>query len=187
MPSHLGEAWDEFDLGEVVAILISYSSFTITSLRFLYVKNNVFQMSKQYGRLEGSSRMVCISSYYLKTYHCWIGILKFCFSFGYMYMQIMLDYPTEFLTAVHGYRNSTNVTSLTFVTNKATYGPLGKDYSKSPLSDYSFDLPLGSEVGWFKGFHGTVYNGYIGSIGVYMTPVITQSQSSSGQMKLEYE
>ncbi|XP_031121595.1 myrosinase-binding protein 2-like isoform X2 [Ipomoea triloba] len=133
MPSHHSDAvWDECDLGEVVGILISYNTSNIASLCFFYAKNNVFQMPTQHGRLEGSSRM------------------------------ILLDYPTEILTSVHGYRNAKNVTSITFVTNKAKYGPFGKVYSNNwSTNDDSFDLQLESKVGLISGFHGQVELEYV--------------------------
>nr|GLL32545.1 jacalin-related lectin 3-like [Ipomoea trifida] len=40
--------------------------------------------------------------------------------------NIILDYPTEFLTGVNGYRTISYVVKcITFVTNKATHGPFG--------------------------------------------------------------
>lgn len=74
--------------------------------------------------------------------------------------------------------------SITFVTNKTTYGPFGKARINSWDCMHSFNCSLGSEVCWFSGFYGTVYNDYIESIGVYMTPATTQSQSSR-HVKLE--
>nr|GMD02509.1 jacalin-related lectin 3 isoform X1 [Ipomoea batatas]GMD21536.1 jacalin-related lectin 3 isoform X1 [Ipomoea batatas] len=108
----LGNPWDDHSLGQVVGIVVSYNSTSIHTLRFLCVKDNIHQISEQHGCSGGNSEMV----------------------------RIALDYPTEFLTAVRGYRDgsanlyssssSITIKSITFVTNKATYGPFGQQLKR---------------------------------------------------------
>ncbi|CAH9122241.1 unnamed protein product [Cuscuta epithymum] len=142
MQSRGGKSWDDGGCGEVAGILISYSASSINSLRFLYSKDGALKFSEDHGTLSDSTQM------------------------------IRLDYPTEVLTEVHGFRCSTHVSgyglgSITFVTNKATYGPFG--VKRSSLDDSVFKFQLGSEADSINGFHGTVnYHGRIDSIGVYL-------------------
>ncbi|RAL43073.1 hypothetical protein DM860_009855 [Cuscuta australis] len=101
------QAWDDGGLGQVAGILVSYSSSTLNSLRFLYFKDGAFQFSEEHGQLCDNSEM------------------------------IKLDYPTEFLTMVHGsfsvrYDNiAENVLSITFVTNKHNHSRTPLDLSSS--------------------------------------------------------
>ncbi|CAH9071876.1 unnamed protein product [Cuscuta epithymum] len=143
MQSRGGKSWDDGGCGEVAGILISYSASSINSLRFLCSKDGALKFSEDHGTLSDSTQM------------------------------IRLDYPTEVLTEVHGFRWSTHVSwgyglcSITFVTNKATYGPFG--VKRSSLDDSVFKFQLGSEADSINGFHGTVNShGRIDSIGVYL-------------------
>ncbi|CAH9099554.1 unnamed protein product [Cuscuta europaea] len=102
--------------------------------------------------------------------------------------QIKLDPPTEFLTQVHGVQRrcslpantikSYEVSSITFVTNKATYEPFGR--KNSPSSGHTvFKFQLGSSADFISmdGFHGTVNPfGHIGSIGVYLQTTISAAR-----------
>lgn len=90
-------------------------------------------------------------------------------------LQIKLDYPSEFLTWIRGYyvdfrpiviQPATYVTSITFGTNKATYGPFGSHES----CDIEFDFKFGTDAS-FGGFHGTTHIHYLESIGVYIKPI----------------
>ncbi|RAL43075.1 hypothetical protein DM860_009857 [Cuscuta australis] len=121
---------------------------SINSLTFLYSKNNNLQFSPQHGTRIAHSQM------------------------------IRLDYPAEFLTWVHGVyytgRSSYNynddvvcVSSITFETNKATYGPFGGISSKPYHDSFVFDYRLGSGDS-INGFHGTVNRD--GFIGIYLQP-----------------
>ncbi|VFQ60057.1 unnamed protein product [Cuscuta campestris] len=162
------EAWDDGGLGQVAGILVSYSSSTINSLRFLYFKDGAFQFSEEHGKLRDNTEM------------------------------IKLDYPTESLTMVHGSYNvwhdnlAQNVSSITFVTNKATYGPFGLQVQPKPNSTgpLFFKFRLGSQADWINGFHGTVKNGRVASIGIYLQTIApattTHSRApASGHVKLE--
>ncbi|CAH9077874.1 unnamed protein product [Cuscuta epithymum] len=132
MPAGGGKSWDDGGCGQVAAILISYSAFAIHSLRFLYFKDGSYNLSENHGRLSGSSQM------------------------------IRLDCPTEFLTEVHGFRSiafgsgSDELSSITFVTNKSTYGPFGKSNPSSGDSDFKFRLRSRGDS--INGFHGTINN-----------------------------
>ncbi|CAH9091380.1 unnamed protein product [Cuscuta europaea] len=88
--------------------------------------------------------------------------------------MIRLDCPTEFLTEVHGLRSFLSgpgniVSSITFVTNKSTYGPFGKTKPSSDDSDFEFRLGSGGDDS-INGFHGTInsYYGHVASIGIYL-------------------
>nr|GMD21535.1 inactive protein RESTRICTED TEV MOVEMENT 1-like [Ipomoea batatas] len=73
---------------------------------------------------------------------------------------IILDYPTEFLTGVNGYRNISYVVKcITFVTNKATHGPFGNQ----SLGQY--DRTFGCNQGgkdnrWITGFYDHTGSSY---------------------------
>lgn len=79
--------------------------------------------------------------------------------------KVNLDYPDEFLTSVHGYYGSLNqwghnlVRSLSFESNKKTYGPFGVEQGTY------FSVPMtGAKI---VGFHGRC-GWYLDAIGVYM-------------------
>ncbi|KAI5435160.1 jacalin-related lectin 3 isoform X1 [Lathyrus oleraceus] len=79
--------------------------------------------------------------------------------------KVKLDYPDEFLTSIHGYHGSLNqwgnnlVRSLSFESNKKTYGPFGVEQGTY------FSVPTtGAKI---VGFHGKC-GWYLDAIGVYM-------------------
>lgn len=80
-----------------------------------------------------------------------------------MALQVQLSYPSEFLIRVSGKYDNSGVTSLTFTTNKGTYGPYGCNASKV------FDFCFG-EKKQFGGFHGSFDRQGLTSIGVYVIP-----------------
>lgn len=66
-------------------------------------------------------------------------------------MQVVLNYPDEFLISVHGTHNydwssPTSITQLTFQSNRRTYGPFGTENVKK----FSIEA-TGSKI---VGFHG---------------------------------
>jgi hypothetical protein len=78
---------------------------------------------------------------------------------------VKLDYPDEFLTSIHGYYGSLNqwghnlVRSLSFESNKKTYGPFGVEQGTY------FSVPMtGAKI---VGFHGRC-GWYLDAIGIYM-------------------
>ncbi|KAM3288872.1 hypothetical protein P3S67_022302 [Capsicum chacoense] len=82
--------------------------------------------------------------------------------------KIRLDYPDEFLTSLHGYygslyeRGEVFVRSLTFESNKRTYGPYGVQQGTY------FTLPISK--GKIVGFHGKS-GWYLDAIGAYIEPI----------------
>ncbi|XP_030446659.2 jacalin-related lectin 3 [Syzygium oleosum] len=91
--------------------------------------------------------------------------------------RVKLDYPDEFLTSVHGHYGKLNewgpvlVRSLTFVSNRKTYGPYGVEQG----TYFSFPATSGKIVG----FHGKA-GWYLDAIGVYLKPY--QKEKSSGTL-----
>ncbi|PIA55913.1 hypothetical protein AQUCO_00700319v1 [Aquilegia coerulea] len=89
--------------------------------------------------------------------------------------QIKLDFPDEFLTSISGHYGSINdwspvfVRSLTFQSNRKTYGPFGTQQG----NQFSFSMNGGRIVG----FHGRS-GWYLDSIGVYLKPLSPKSYSS---------
>lgn len=88
---------------------------------------------------------------------------------------VKLDSPDEFLISVHGYYGKINdwgpilVRSLTFESNRKTYGPYGVQQGGS------FSFP--STTGKIVGFHGKA-SWYLDAIGVYLKPF--QKEKASG-------
>ena len=82
--------------------------------------------------------------------------------------QVKLEYPDEFLTSIHGHYGSINewgpafVCSLTFESNKKTYGPYGIEQG----TYFSFPMIGGKIVG----FHGKC-GWYLDAIGAYPEPL----------------
>lgn len=83
-------------------------------------------------------------------------------------MQVMFDEQKgEYLTCVSGQYGKKKLGSITFGTNKSTYGPYGSTLKSSdPQFVYKF-IPALS----FGGFHGSVYKSCLCSIGVYVRPL----------------
>ncbi|XP_031122510.1 inactive protein RESTRICTED TEV MOVEMENT 1-like [Ipomoea triloba] len=158
-----GNPWDDHSLGQVVGIVISYTSTNVYTLRFLYVKDNIQQMSEEHGNCTDGENSE----------------------------MILLEYPTEFLTAVRGVRHRfigsfAPIKSLTFVTNKATYGPFGQPRSVQHDIDFGFKISANVPRNWISGFYGTVYRGYIEGLGVYVqSPTTSQPDESIRQWKPE--
>ncbi|KAJ6684831.1 JACALIN-RELATED LECTIN 3 [Salix purpurea] len=95
---------------------------------------------------------------------------------GGMKTTVKLDCPDEFLTSVHGYYGSLDgwgpvfVRSLTFQSNKKTYGPFGVEQG----TYFSFPTSGGKIVG----FHGKS-GWYLDAIGIYLKPIQNQKTSKS--------
>lgn len=90
--------------------------------------------------------------------------------------KVKLNYPDEFLTSVHGTYGSLQewgpilVRSLTFQSNKRTYGPYGVEGG----TFFSFPTTQGKIVG----FHGKG-GWYLDAIGVHLEPLNTSNPSKS--------
>nr|GLL32546.1 jacalin-related lectin 3-like [Ipomoea trifida] len=139
--------------------------------------DNINLMSEQHGKCAGKCEMASVWFFVFSLSDLPIcvvyvfavdGVFEICFCFA---MLILLDYPTELLTGLYGfYDNSscnTIIRCITFVTNKATYGPFCGSRSSSAGNAFSFQL-RGKESNCMTGFYGTVYNGNLGSLGVYI-------------------
>ncbi|KAF3685307.1 Endonuclease III -like protein 1, chloroplastic [Capsicum annuum] len=101
-PGQTGALWDEKGVGQVVQICVSYNRDTICALQFLfYDENGKSVLSEKHG----VDREVYFES-------------------------VGFDYPSEFLTSISGSfrsvgRRTTLLSSITFGTNKDSYGPIG--------------------------------------------------------------
>ncbi|XP_059287348.1 inactive protein RESTRICTED TEV MOVEMENT 1-like isoform X1 [Lycium ferocissimum] len=138
-----GTAWEEKGKGEIAKIFVSYSEYDISSLQFLFGENGHFVLSDRHG----SAR----PSIYFTT--------------------VALDFPSEFLTSIRGFclhNNLGDLRSITFVTNKRTYGPYGQMATSSSLKEFFFQLGVDR---CFGGFHGTETDNCITSIGVYVKAI----------------
>ncbi|XP_049405460.1 inactive protein RESTRICTED TEV MOVEMENT 1-like [Solanum stenotomum] len=82
--------------------------------------------------------------------------------------MVVLDYPSEFLIEIKGTYYSNGLRSITFVTNKDTYGPYG---SARPMTvDGVIDIQIGNDRS-FGGFHGLKQKTRIESSGLYLKPI----------------
>ncbi|GAV61504.1 Jacalin domain-containing protein [Cephalotus follicularis] len=81
--------------------------------------------------------------------------------------KIAINWPLEHLTSISGsygnYRNHLMITSLTFTTNRNTYGPYGTTSGTAT----SFDVPVHACI--VVGLHGRA-GWYIDAIGIYVKP-----------------
>uniref|UniRef100_A0A2P2IXV7 Pentatricopeptide repeat-containing protein n=2 Tax=Rhizophora mucronata TaxID=61149 RepID=A0A2P2IXV7_RHIMU len=90
--------------------------------------------------------------------------------------KVKLDYPDEFLTSLHGHYGKISewspvvIRSLTFESNRRTYGPFGVEqgtYFSSPMA--------GDKI---VGFHGRS-GWYLDAIGIYLQPLQQQMTSKA--------
>ena len=97
------------------------------------------------------------------VYNTQLIYLHFCVSFQ---IQITFDFPSEYITEVSGVTGrvggyqETVVCSLTFKTNKKTYGPYGN------RGDKPFNLPI--QNGLIVGVKGSVGH-WLDYIGFYLS------------------
>ncbi|XP_062011125.1 jacalin-related lectin 3-like isoform X2 [Rosa rugosa] len=91
---------------------------------------------------------------------------------------IRFNYPDEFLTSVDGnYEANLSgswLSSLTFNTNRKTYGPFGSTPNRNRRSYFSIHVP-GSKI---VGFHGRSHRWWSTNfdIGAYLKPIDQQSE-----------
>ncbi|CAN4114078.1 unnamed protein product [Withania somnifera] len=139
-----GTAWEDVDVDEIAMIFISYGR-SVGHLQFLYVKDGKFSLSGSHGDpIEN-----------LET--------------------IKLDYPSEYVIGVNGrhgiFGTDRILKSITFVTNKNSYGPFPRDKpTYMGVEDTEFNINV-LDHGWINGFHGTMFGGQLESFGVYIKPV----------------
>ncbi|KAJ6357105.1 hypothetical protein OIU78_005065 [Salix suchowensis] len=129
--------WDHKGRTEISHIYISHD-FCIRNIQFQYVEENGF-LSK-------------LSPMPLKN------------SYGQSFNVVKLAYPDEFLKGISGWWNE-NVNSLTFTTNRDTYGPFGRKKKE----DDEFNFQTGDEP-LFSGFHGSNDASGLRTIGIYVNP-----------------
>ncbi|KAF3649914.1 putative TMV resistance protein N-like [Capsicum annuum] len=90
-------------------------------------------------------------------------------------VTVVLDHPSEFLTSMRGFHDvglldtPIYLRSVTFGTNKGTYGPYGMKISVN-YKVKEFNFPVGVDR-TFGGFHGTEHGHSIESIGVYVKAI----------------
>ncbi|KAL7220797.1 hypothetical protein ACSBR2_013649 [Camellia fascicularis] len=149
-----GEVWDHKGKTELVQIFISRGDDAINFLQFQYVENGNLVLS------EPSLSM----------------------NVGTRFNTVKLNYPDEFLTSISGsyicgYRYK--VTSITFDTNRGRYGPFGQQHQ----CDREFIFQMGQDR-QFGGFHGSIKDGSLESIGVYVKPITTLNKPA-GKVKEE--
>ncbi|KAK8551816.1 hypothetical protein V6N13_120253 [Hibiscus sabdariffa] len=131
-----GSSWDDGVYSAIRQLVIAYGS-GIDSIQIEYDNKGNSLWSKKYGGNGGS-----------KT------------------EKVKLDFPDEFLTSVHGYYGSLKergpilVRSLTFHSNRKTYGPFGIEEGTS------FSMTKGKIVG----FHGRS-GWYLDAIGVHLKTI----------------
>nr|TKS03329.1 jacalin-related lectin 3-like isoform X2 [Populus alba] len=141
-----GARWDDGVYDTVRQVVICHGA-TIDSIQFEYDKRGSSVWSEKHG---GTG----------------------CFKTA----KVKLDYPHEFLTSIHGYYGSLNgwgpvfVRSLTFQSNKKTYGPFGVEHG----TYFSFPMSGGKIVG-FHGMSGL----YLDAIGIYLKPLQKQKTSKA--------
>lgn len=83
-------------------------------------------------------------------------------------LKVVLDYPSEFLIEIKGTNHGNDLRSITFVTNKGTYGPYGS--GRPMVVDKEFNIRIGNDRS-FGGFHGVKAQTYIESIGLHLKPI----------------
>ncbi|XP_061976592.1 inactive protein RESTRICTED TEV MOVEMENT 1-like isoform X2 [Populus nigra] len=130
--------WDHKGSTEISHIYISHDNH-IRFIQFQYVEEN--------GVLSKLSPMPVKNPY------------------GWRFNVVKLDYPREFLKGISGDWSNGNVNSLTFTTNRGTYGPFGCKAENGT----EFDFQTGDEP-LFAGLHGSFDDDGLRTIGIYVNP-----------------
>lgn len=147
-----GTPWDEKGRDQVAGIVVTYNKYTVLALQFLFHENGNLVMSNKHGDHSCDS---------------------FC--------AVLFDYSSEFITSMSGYfktlGNSTYLNTITFGTNKSSYGPFGCTTTSTDDDLLDFNFQLGNHR-LFGGFHGSKAYYGIESIGIYVKPIISSSINS---------
>ncbi|KAH0733715.1 hypothetical protein KY285_009422 [Solanum tuberosum] len=161
-----GGVWDEKGKGEIAKIFVSDDKHAIQSLQFLFVNNGNFVLSNRHGDAAHDAN----------------------------FATVVLDYQSEFLTWISGFHDLEPnnkwmyLRSITFGTNKGTYGPYGmKTAVNLKLKEFYFQI---GDDRSFGGFHGTKHGNYIESIGVYLNTITSSminTHKKSSQVKVKDE
>ncbi|GJX18944.1 jacalin-like lectin domain-containing protein [Tanacetum coccineum] len=88
---------------------------------------------------------------------------------GMNFSTVVIDHQKEYLVSVSGEYLNGKLASIVFVTNKKRHGPFGRTGGNSDLSYEPFNFEFGPR-NLFGGFHGSVYEGSVEAIGVYVKP-----------------
>ncbi|KAL8265855.1 hypothetical protein R6Q59_003199 [Mikania micrantha] len=143
-PRMEGEIWDEKGLTDIVEIMVSHQEDCINSLRFTYQTDGKGLIFQSHGEPDG-----------LK-----LDIVGF-------------ESPKHVLTSISGKYKDGRLASITFSTLcgffEKKYGPFGSTGSRSSSSSYE-DFESKFSAYCFGGFHGSVYDGCVHAIGVYVKP-----------------
>ncbi|KAG6757889.1 hypothetical protein POTOM_038215 [Populus tomentosa] len=132
--------WDHKGRTEISHIYISHDNSSIHFIQFQYVEES--------GVPSKPSPM------------------PFVYSVASRFNVVKLDYPHEFLKGISGRDwGDGYVRSLTFTTNRGTYGPFG---NKQEIGT-EFDFQTGDEP-LFAGLHGSFDDEGLTTIGIYVNP-----------------
>lgn len=142
-PKRYGNVWDDKGRSDIAEIYI-FHGIKVHSLQFLYIENGTLVLSEKHGGASTSINNFDV---------------------------VKLDYPSEFLTSLsYDYDDSCDphhaVSSITFGTNKCTYGPFGRP-GKLDSNKFNYRIGPGRSFG---GFHGSAASSYLETIGLYFRP-----------------
>ncbi|KAL4592408.1 hypothetical protein LXL04_005401 [Taraxacum kok-saghyz] len=141
-----GSIWDEGGNTDIVQILISHEHQSVNAIQFVYVVDGKLLRSEIHGRVISDRGFAAVG----------------------------FDYPSEYLVSVSGRHSDYNgdLASITFGTNKRTYGPFGSIRDPFNADLYSFAYYFSPKTS-FGGFHGCVSGSSSSnlSIGVYIRRV----------------
>ncbi|KAG5569075.1 hypothetical protein H5410_058841 [Solanum commersonii] len=147
--------------GEIAKIFVSDDKHAIQSLQFLFVKNGNFVLSNRHGDAAHDAN----------------------------FATVVLDYQSEFLTWISGFHDLEPnnkwmyLRSITFGTNKGTYGPYGmKNAVNLKLKEFNFQI---GDDRSFGGFHGTKHGNYIESIGLYLNTITSSMINTHKKMDMD--
>ncbi|KAK1436339.1 hypothetical protein QVD17_02118 [Tagetes erecta] len=142
-----GSNWDERGKSNVAQILITHQKTMINSIQFVYRSHKGVSHSKIYGEPDGLN----------------FDLLTF-------------DDSVEYLTSVAGVCGDDGLASISFGTNKRSFGPFGAigtyDTFKFVLKEFTYNF---EHEGSFQGFHGSVKNSRVFAIGIYVQPIMSFS------------
>ncbi|XP_049405457.1 jacalin-related lectin 3-like [Solanum stenotomum] len=116
-----GSVWDEKGEGEIAKIFVTSGTQTnfVLSLQFLFVdQNGQFILSDRHGA-------------------------QYNYSYTTTFNTVVLVYPSELLIEIKGTYYSNGLRSITFVTNKDTYGPYGS--ARPMIVDREIDFQIGND------------------------------------------
>lgn len=92
-------------------------------------------------------------------------------------VQVVINHSTEFLIAITGGYKDGRLAWIVFITNQQTFGPFGTsdggcNLFASDQFNYNFGCMYGDKrMSCLGGFLGSVFNGFVYGIGVYVMPL----------------